>query len=302
MSTQLIAAIVAVVALLLAVGVALLVTTIVVPPGTLALLLKRGKATRRALEPGRHFLPPWRRAMVEVYPSRELTFVAGGSSSPDPQVEAYDDPLRVHFADRTFAQVSYTVRARLDTGRLRDVHNRFGPEGVWSALRDVTRDALIAEVGERALTVDDAFGAGFTALEQRLEKRLTKSLGDIGFELTMFTLREIDLGEAGELIQATVRADLELAREQASATVRTARLENDAALIDAHGVEREVLFRYRQLEVWRDMLERWGGERPIPAPLTAAVTAAPPPLHDGEQAGHVEAEFGRDPADAPDAP
>jgi hypothetical protein len=236
-----------------------------------------------------------------VYPSRELTLVAGGSSSPDPRVEASDDALRLHLGDRTFAQVSYTVRARLDTSRLKDVHNRFGPEGVWNALRDVTRDALIAEVGERALSIDDAFGTGFTALEQRLEKRLRKELGDVGFDLTMFTLREIDLGEAGEVIQATLRADLELAREQASATLRSVRLENDAALGTTHGVGSELILRYRQLEVWRDTLERWGGDRPIPAPLTIAMTSTPPPLHDAEH-GQLDAEFGRDPADAPEAP
>jgi regulator of protease activity HflC (stomatin/prohibitin superfamily) len=303
MSTEWIAAIVAVAAVAIAVVAVLVLTTIVVPPGTLALLLKRGKATRRALEPGRHFLPPWRKAMVEVYPSRELTLVVGGVSSPDPRVEAYDDPLRLHFGDKTFAEVKFTVRTRLDTARLREVHNRFGPEGIWPAFRDITRDAVIAEVGERALSVDDAFGAGFTTLEERLEQRLTQALADAGFVLTMFTLREIDLGEAGEVIQSTLRADLELEREGALARLRAARLENDAAMSAAHaGVDASVMLRYRQLEIWRDLLERWDGDRSIPAPLTMAMTAAPPAVHEVGHDGQSDADAGRDHADTPDAP
>ena len=52
--------------------IALKKSTSSVEPGTLALLLKRVKATSRALAPGRHFMQPWRKAMVQVYPSREL--------------------------------------------------------------------------------------------------------------------------------------------------------------------------------------------------------------------------------------
>jgi hypothetical protein len=217
-------------------------------------------------------------------------------------VEASDEPLRLHLGDRTFAELSYTVRARLDTGRLKDVHNRFGPEGVWSALRDVTRDALIAEVGARAATIDDVYGKNFAALEQRLEKRLSKDLGEVGFELTMFTLREIDLGETGELIQSTLRAGLERDREQALAEVRRARLANDAAMIAANdGVDGETMLRYRQLEIWRDTLERWGGDRPIPAPLAIPMAATASLPNDGEH-HPVEPEAGRDGIDAADAP
>jgi regulator of protease activity HflC (stomatin/prohibitin superfamily) len=303
MSTEWIAAIVAVAAVVVAVAVVLLLTTIVVPPGTLALLLKRGKATRRALEPGRHFLPPWRKAMVEVYPSRELTLVVGGVSSPDPRVEAYDDPLRLHFGDKTFAEAKFTVRIRLDTARLREVHNRFGPEGIWPAFRDITRDAVIAEVGERALSVDDAFGQAFTALEGRLEQRLTAALADAGFALTMFTLREIDLGETGEVIQSTLRADLEVEREGALAKLRAVRLENDAAMSAAHaGVDGAVMLRYRQLEIWRDVLERWDGDRQIPAALTIAMTATPPASHELNHSSQPDPDAGRDHADASDAP
>jgi regulator of protease activity HflC (stomatin/prohibitin superfamily) len=250
-------------------------TSILVEPGTIALLLKRGKATGRALEPGRHFIAPWRKVMVQIYPSRELAFVAGGRAASDPRVEFVDDPLRLHLGDKAFAEVSFTLRCRLDTGGLKDVHNQFGPEGLWVALRDVTRSTVLAEVGSKALGVDDVYGEGFAQLDKRLTTALTKALGKSGFELTMFTLREVDLGETGEVIQATVRADAELEREEAFAKVRRARLENDAAINSLlEGVDGDTLLRYRQIEAWRDILHRWDGDRPIPSALTTPLAVA----------------------------
>lgn len=264
---------VGVVVLSIVIWVVLIETSIRVDPGTLALLLKRGRATGRALEPGRHFIEPWRKVMVQVYPSRELALVAGGVASGDPRVDATDTPLRLHLGDKTFAEVSYTVRCQLDTGKLKSVHNQFGPEGIWSALRDTTRKSLIAEAGSSKVTVDDVFGGKYSALEQRLGKALGKALGDIGFELKMFNLREIDLGETGEVIQSTLRADAELEREQAFATVRKARLENDASMRELLAdVDGDVMLRYRQIEALAQILQRWGGDRPIPAALTAPLT------------------------------
>jgi regulator of protease activity HflC (stomatin/prohibitin superfamily) len=249
--------------------IVLIESAIVVDPGTIALVLKRGKATGRALAPGRHFVAPWQKIHLQVYPSRELSLVAGGRSIADPRVEYADDPLRVHLGDKAFAEVSYTVRCQLDRGELKDVHNRYGPEGVWAALRDTTRSALLAELGNGRATIDDVYGDGFSALEQRLTKALDTALDGIGFQLKMFNLREIDLGETGEVIQAIVRADTELEREQAFAKVRRARLENDAAISSLlDGVDGDVLLRYRQIEAWRDILHRWDGEQPIPSALT----------------------------------
>jgi regulator of protease activity HflC (stomatin/prohibitin superfamily) len=265
-----------VVALVALAAMALLSTAIIVAPGTVALVLRRGKATGRALSPGRHFVAPWQKVNLQTYPSRELAFVAGGPSIADPRVEQVDAPLRVHLGDKAFAEVSYTVRCQLDPGELKAVHNRYGPEGLWPALRDTTRSTLLAEVGSGNVTIDDVYGDGFTALEQRLTTALDKALGSIGFDLRMFTLREIDLGETGEVIQAIVRADTELEREQAFAKVRTARLENDAAIGSLlAGVDADVLLRYRHIEAWGDLLHRWGGERPIPSALTAPLSAAP---------------------------
>lgn len=267
------------VVVLLAIGAwaLLLATSVLVEPGTLALLLKRGKATSRALDPGRHFMQPWRKAMMQVYPSRELALVAGGATTGDPRVDAADAPLRVHLGDKTFAQLSYTVRCRLDITKLKSVHEQFGPEGIWSALRDTTRRSLISEAGMPDVSIDDVFGDRYAALEKRLASALGPALGEIGFELTMFSLREIDLGETGEVIQATLRAGAELEREQALSQVRKARLENDASMNELlDDVDADVMLRYRQIEALAQILERWGGDRPIPSAISAPVMAAAP--------------------------
>jgi regulator of protease activity HflC (stomatin/prohibitin superfamily) len=253
---------------LFVVWVVLLETSFVVEPGTLALVLRYGKATGRAAEPGRHFIQPWRKATIQIYPSRELSLVAGGRPVADPRVELADDPVRVHLQDRALAEVSYTLRCRLDPARLREIHERFGPDGVWPALRDAARRGVIAELARGDVAVDDVYGDGYPALEARLSTALTASLADIGFTLTSFTLREIDLGETGDVVQSTVRADAELVRERSLAALRRARLENDAALVDELGVDPDVAFRYRQVEAWQDLVHRWDGDRPIPAVLS----------------------------------
>ena len=53
------------------------------------------------------------------------------------------------------------------------------------------------------MSIDDAFGDRYPALEQRLETAVGEALGEIGFHLKIFSLREIDLGETGEIIQST---------------------------------------------------------------------------------------------------
>jgi regulator of protease activity HflC (stomatin/prohibitin superfamily) len=258
--------------------IALTATAIIVAPGTIALVLRRGKATGRALAPGRHFVAPWQKVNLQTYPSRELAFVAGGRSIADPRVEYVDDPLRVHLGDKAFARISFTVRCQLKLQELKDVHNNYGPEGVWPALRDATRSVLLAELGNGTVTIDDVYGDGFGKLEQRLTVALEEALGSIGFDLRMFNLREIDLGETDEVIQAIVRADTELEREQAFAKVRRARLENDAAIGSLlEGVDGDVLLRYRQIEAWRDILHRWDGDQPIPSALTTPLLTTPNP-------------------------
>ena len=119
---------------------------------------------------------------------------------------------------------------------------------------------MIAEAGADDVSIDDAFGDRFTALETAPGRRRSgRHSASIGFELKMFSLREIDLGETGEIIQSTLRADAELEREQAMVKVRQARLENDTAMGElAASIDGDVLLRYRQLESWRDILAALG--------------------------------------------
>jgi regulator of protease activity HflC (stomatin/prohibitin superfamily) len=263
--------IIAVVAVLSLLTAVLFETSIVVQPGTLALLLKHGQATDRAVGPGRHFVQPWRKAVVQVYPSRELALVTGGGAPlADQRVETVEAPLQVFLGDRTAATLSFTVRCQLDVDQVKMVHDRFGPEGLWSALRDSIRRCVLTEISAADVTVDDAFGDRRAALERRLEKALRAALDEVGFVLRMFNLREVDLGETGEVIQSTLRAGRELEREHALAEVRRARIENDASMRDLlSGVDGEIMLRYRQIEVWRDLVQRWdGGDQPIPSALT----------------------------------
>jgi regulator of protease activity HflC (stomatin/prohibitin superfamily) len=285
---------------LFVVWVVLLETSFIVEPGTLALVLKRGKATERAAEPGRHFIQPWRKATIQVYPSRELALIAGGRAAVDARVEFSDDPLRVHLGDKACADVSYTVRCQIDPSRLRDIHEQYGPDGVWSALRDATRGALLTELSGEGLSVDDVYGAAYVALEQRLAGALERALADVGFRMKLFTLRQIDLGETGKVIQATVRTDAELVREQSLTALRRARLENDAEIVAAFGVDSEMALRYRQIETWQDIVHRWDGDRPIPAALTTPLGQQPTVDHHIDE--HLDAAVADEPAQPDDAP
>jgi regulator of protease activity HflC (stomatin/prohibitin superfamily) len=263
------------VALAVAAWLMLLATSFRVEPGTVVLLLKQGRPTGRVVGPGRHFIQPWRKVLVQVYPARQLALVAGGPASADERVDHLDPPLRVHLADKVFARLSYTVRCRLDASKVQLVHDQVGAEGIWPVIRDATRRCLLAEAA--SASVDDVFGDEFAALEERCAAALREALADIGFDLEVFTLREVDLGETGEVIQATLRADLELELEQALARVRQVRLDNDAAMAETlAGLDSNVLLRYRQLESWRDILRRGDGGQAIPAALAAMLISGQP--------------------------
>jgi regulator of protease activity HflC (stomatin/prohibitin superfamily) len=253
----------------------LLATSFRVEPGTVVLLLKQGRATGRVVGPGRHFIQPWRKVLVQVYPARELALVAGGPASSDERVDHLDAALRVYLADKVLARLSYTVRCRLDPSKVQLVHDRFGAEGIWPVIRDTTRRCLVAEAA--SASVDGVFGDEFAAFEERCATALRAGLATVGFELVVFTLREIDLGETGEVIQATMRADLELELEQALARVRQVRLDNDAAMAETlAGLDSQVLLRYRQLESWREILRRGDGGQMVPAALAAMLVSGQP--------------------------
>ena len=249
----------------------LLETSVKIDPGTIGLALLRGKSTGRTLTPGRHFIRPWRKVMIQTYPSRELALVAGGVQQANPDVDYLDEPVSVFLSDHALAEVSYTVRCQLIRSKVHDIHESYGPEGIWSVLRDVSRRTVIAEAAHSDTTIANVFGDGYGELERHVEAALTEALAEVGFDLRMFSLRNVDLGPTGEIIQETIRATAELEREQAYAAVRRARIDNDNALMaDVGGLDQELVLRYRQVDSWRELLARWGGgDRHVPTVIAA---------------------------------
>ena len=69
-------------------------------------------------------------------------------------------------------------------------------------------------------------------------------------------LGAVDLGRTGEVIQATVRARYELERERAEAATRTARALNDADLQKQMSTPSDDAWRYRETDLWRDLVAR----------------------------------------------
>jgi regulator of protease activity HflC (stomatin/prohibitin superfamily) len=245
-----------------------------IEPGQLGLLLVHGRATDRVLEPGPHWVPALRRRMAQIYPSLELTFRAGdpGAASPSDLERAGPAP-RVTLGDRASVAVSYAVRFRLDPAMLRELHNRFGPEGIWAAVRDETARTLRTSLADPDVGIDDLFGTARAGLEQRVGDAVQQRLGELGFVVTMFSLGDLDLGRTGDVIQATARARHELEREQAEAATRVARAKVDADLspyLPAPGADAAI--RYREIDSWQE-LARSSPLGPLAAGRPAALEA-----------------------------
>jgi SPFH domain / Band 7 family len=228
-----------------------------VPSGSLGLLMVRGRATDTALLPGPHFVPALRRKMVEIYPSVELTYRAGGSAAADGDpLERSGPPLEVTLGDRTRATVPYTVRFRLVPDKLRHVHERFGPDGVFGVVRDASSAAVSAALRDPAIGIDDLFGAPLEVCQKSVSVAVAEALDASGFELSAFLLGAAEFGRTGDVIQATVRARHELEREQAEAPTRLARAANDATLQENLTLSNEDAWRYRETDLWGELIQR----------------------------------------------
>lgn len=239
-----------------------------VEPGQLGLLLVRGRATDRALEPGMHWVPALRRRMLQTYPSTELSFRA---SDPDghragTSLECVDSAPHVLLGDRVVAAVDYTIRFQLATDQLRSIHERFGPHGIWAAVRDESARTVRSVLGAPTVGADDVFGAARTDLERRLGGQVSEDLARHGFVVTMFGLGDIDLGDTGEVIQATARARFGADQEQAEAPLRLARARVDADVAPiVADVDVATALRYRELDVLRQLARAAGHVTPAVA-------------------------------------
>jgi regulator of protease activity HflC (stomatin/prohibitin superfamily) len=226
--------------------------------GKLGLVIRRGAATDKSLLPGRHFVPVLRKITVEVYPSLELAYRAGDSDDTEgwSEFEHRGPALSVILGDRANVALSYTLRFRLDPDALKRIHERFGTGGIWSAVRDTSAQSLRATLSDPGVGIDDLFGESRNQLEARLSESVATSLSDDGFALTAFSIGDVDLGRSGEVIQATVRARLELQRELAEAATRRAEVEADLQLLPVLGdASMERALRYREVGMWREFVQ-----------------------------------------------
>ena len=243
-----------------------------VPPGRLGLLLVRGVPTKTTLAPGVHWVPAFRRRVLVEYPSLELAYRAGESSTPANEnfdLERGGPPLQVMLGDRTVVGVGYTIRFRLDQSQLPAIHTRFGPEGIWAAIRDESARTLRDALVDARFGVDDLFGPSRRSMETELTAAITAALSPMGLVVTMFNLGDLDLGRAGDVIQATVRARLELEREEAETAMRIARARVDAQvgpLVDM--ATAEAAMRYREVDAWRELASTWA-RTGVPYALTS---------------------------------
>ena len=174
--------------------------------------------------------------------------------------------------DRAEAKVGYTVRFRLVRDQLRLVHDRFGTTGYWSAVRDNVGAALAVALAQPDVTLDSLYPGQRQELEQQLKQRLAETLAADVMELAGFSLGAVDLSRAGETVQATLRARLELAREEANAALQRLRVQHDAELTSRLAEVGETALRYREAEMWRDLAFRSDGvgvSVPLPAPPMA---------------------------------
>ena len=259
-----------------------------VDPGQLGLVVMRGKATDTVLPPGPHFVPRLRRMAVEIYPSLELSYRAGGAEVPPVSGESSDiersgPALRASLGDRTTLEVAYTVRFRIEHGGLKGVHERFGTAGLWSAVRDNSARSLRMSLSDLSVGIDDLFGSSRAELESKLGKALESSLGDDGFELMLFSLGDIELGRTGDVIQATARARLEREREEAEAATRLAEVQTDVGLaphlaaavegVEMHG-SLDAALRYRELGLWRDLINAPSISKVLPASSRTGTAAS----------------------------
>jgi regulator of protease activity HflC (stomatin/prohibitin superfamily) len=228
-----------------------------IEPGQLGLLLVKGRATDKHLAPGPHWVPALRRREVQVYPSLELSLRVGGEDLPGAEANALERSvprLRVQLGDRTTISMAYTLRFRIDESYLKMVHERFGPDGLWSAVRDSSARAVRNAMLDGEFRIEDLVGEARRTVEQRLAEDVSTALAADGFLETAFFLGDLDLGRSGEVIEATARARLELEREQAEAAMRLARARIDAELAPyLAAAATDAALRYREVDSWREL-------------------------------------------------
>ena len=179
--------------------------------------------------------------------------------------------------DGADVSIVFTLRFRLLPEELRSIHERFGQVGIWSAIRDLSTSAVRSTLAAPGMGLDNLRVEGRGPVSDTLRQAVGEELRAAGFGLTLFSLGNSDLGASNEVVQATMRARLELEREDAEAPVRLARARHDAELQPfVTGDASSVALRYRENEVWRDLARFLAADRALvmSAPTRQAVAAA----------------------------
>lgn len=143
-------------------------------------------------------------------------------------------------------------------------------------MRDVSARAVGEALRDEGITAADLFGSRRSGLESQIESHLRDVLAEQGFVVTMFSLREIDLGRLGQIIQEAVAAGAELERETALTEVRSLRAANESALDELLRDASPALLRYLQIDASRRFTDKWDG-RTTTLPERAAHPVGPPP-------------------------
>ena len=122
-------------------------------------------------------------------------------------------------------------------------------------------------VNDPNIGLDDLFGQARHGLDEALAASVSKAFAEVGFEMTMFNLGETDLGAIGDVVEETLKSRFELEREAAEAAVRVAMLRNDAKSKPSLSLEAsDLAMRYRENEVWRDLVHVLAGRAAVPPP------------------------------------
>jgi regulator of protease activity HflC (stomatin/prohibitin superfamily) len=225
--------------------------TVVVPPRSAGLVIRRGRATDKTLPTGAHFTSPWNQT-VEIYPDYEMAYMtlplevlgaegpaAADSSGPRAQlaerrgrpswtggaadVDFADLPFGVIDREKVSGDIYYTLRFTIIRGELKQIHERFGAAGIKGIIRDESRRVIQETFAEDGYTLADLVGPSRTALEQILSERMKERLAANGFALVFLSLQEPDLRELGQSLRQQVTAREELVLEQLRLRVSEAR-------------------------------------------------------------------------------
>jgi hypothetical protein len=136
-----------------------------------------------------HWVPSLRKRQAIGYPAVEMSYRATDATraavSSTSTHEAYGPPLAVTLGPLG-GPAGLTLRFRLDPERLRLVHERYGPDGLWAVVRDESARALSAALSDPARTIAVLFGTARIELDDRLGAAVARVLDADGLVMTSF--------------------------------------------------------------------------------------------------------------------